>query len=88
MHEVLAAQIPAVIDYVVPGQEEGNAELLLNHGCAIRTHSARETASAVESILANDAKLGSEMRRKMGPLSLPDAATVTGRTILKNLNAK
>jgi processive 1,2-diacylglycerol beta-glucosyltransferase len=28
LHEVLAAKIPAVIDYVVPGQEEGNAEVL------------------------------------------------------------
>lgn len=88
VHEVLAAQIPAVIDYVVPGQEEGNAELLLNHGCALQTHSARETARAVESILADNARLGREMRQRMRPLSMPDAAAVTGRTILQALNLK
>jgi len=41
LHEVLAAHIPAVIDYVVPGQEEGNAELLLRHECAACVRSRR-----------------------------------------------
>jgi hypothetical protein len=53
LHEVLAAKIPAVIDYVVPGQEEGNAELLLRHDCALRSHTPQETGDCVRRLLEN-----------------------------------
>jgi len=82
LHEVLAARIPAVIDYVVPGQEEGNAELLLSKGAAIRTNRARKTAEAVRLILADDGRLGREMRERMQPLSVPDAALLTAHEVL------
>lgn len=82
LHEVLAARIPAVIDYVVPGQEEGNAEFLVaNHG-GIRTDSARESAEAVARILAGGGKLGQEMRAHMQPISVPDAALRAARELL------
>jgi processive 1,2-diacylglycerol beta-glucosyltransferase len=75
LHEVLAARIPAVIDYVVPGQEEGNAELLLSHDCALRSHQPDQTASAVRKILEDEGKLAHQMKSRMiPPLSLPDAA--------------
>ncbi|MBK8037969.1 MAG: hypothetical protein IPK22_12700 [Verrucomicrobiaceae bacterium] len=83
LHEVLAAQIPAVIDYVVPGQEEGNAEMLTSRACGIRTHSPQETAAAVESILTNDGAAGRRMRANMTPLSVPDAALKTAQAALK-----
>ncbi len=83
LHEVLAAQIPAVIDYVVPGQEEGNAEMLTSRACGIRTHSPQETAAAVESILTNDGAAGRRMRTNMTPLSVPDAALKTAQAALK-----
>ena len=83
MHEVLAARVPAVIDYVVPGQEEGNAEMLLSRRCGLRSHSPRETAKAVESILAEDCRLGREMSANMAPISVPDAAMRTARAALE-----
>ena len=83
LHEVLAARIPAVIDYVVPGQEEGNAEMLTSRACGIRTHSPKETAAAVESILTNDGAAGRRMRANMVPLSIPDAALKTAQAALK-----
>jgi processive 1,2-diacylglycerol beta-glucosyltransferase len=83
LHEVLAARIPAVIDYVVPGQEEGNAEMLLKHHCALRSVTPQETAAAVAQLLAHNAALAQSMRQRMiPPLSLPDAAHRTARTIL------
>ncbi|MBL9131439.1 MAG: hypothetical protein JNG86_09585 [Verrucomicrobiaceae bacterium] len=83
LHEVLAARIPAVIDYVVPGQEEGNAEMLTSRDCGIRTHSPAETAAAVQSILTNDGAAGRRMRANMQPLSVPDAAVKTAQAALK-----
>lgn len=74
LHEVLAARIPAVIDYVVPGQEEGNAEYLLSRDCALRSHSPAETAAHIAKLLADNCKLAREMSEKMRPFSVPDAA--------------
>lgn len=83
LHEVLAARVPAVIDYIVPGQEEGNADLLIRHGCAQLSHSPTETAACAARILENDSRLGRVMRSAMiPPLSLPDAADRTARLIL------
>ncbi len=86
LHEVLAARTPAIIDYVVPGQEEGNADMLLKHRCALRSTHPQETGSAAASMLANDAQLIHEMRARMvPPLSLPDAAEATANVILQHL---
>ncbi len=82
LHEVLAARIPAVIDYVVPGQEEGNAELLLSNHCALRTHTPKETGEAVTRILAYGGNLGRDMRAHMEPISVPDAALITAKAAL------
>lgn len=82
LHEVLAAKIPAVIDYVVPGQEEGNAEMLTKHDGGIVTKNAKETAAAVESILINNGAVGRRMRASMAKISVPDAAVRTAKAAL------
>ena len=82
LHEVMAAQIPAVIDYIVPGQEEGNAEMLTKHDGGIITKSAKETAAAVESILTNNSAVGRRMRGNMAKISMPDAAVRTAKAAL------
>lgn len=82
LHEVLAAKIPAVIDYVVPGQEEGNAEMLVKHDGGVVTKSAKETAAAVESILINNNAVGRRMRASMAKISMPDAAIRTAKAAL------
>lgn len=82
LHEVLAAKIPAVIDYVVPGQEEGNAEMLVKHDGGVVTKSAKETAAAVESILTNNNAVGRRMRTSMAKISMPDAAIRTAKAAL------
>ncbi len=82
LHEVLAAKIPAVIDYVVPGQEEGNAEILTKIDGGIVTRTPKETAAAVESILTNNAAVGRRMRASMAKMSVPDAALRTAKAAL------
>lgn len=82
LHEVLAAKIPVVIDYVVPGQEEGNAELLVKADGGIVTRTPQETAAAVESILTNNMAVGRRMRASMAKRSVPDAALRTAKAAL------
>ena len=83
LHEVLAAHIPAVIDYVVPGQEEGNAELLLRHACALRSHTPQETGECVRRLLENNATLAQQMRRNIAPHSEPEAAFKVADVVLR-----
>ncbi len=82
LHEVLAARIPPVIDYVVPGQEEGNAAMLLDNHCGLRSHSPQETAECVRRLLENQGSLGMTMRENMRPLSMPDAAMLSAHAVL------
>lgn len=74
LHEALAAQIPVIIDYVVPGQEEGNAELLTKHGVAVVSAGARATGELASRLLADQGAGCARMRECMKPLSVPDAA--------------
>ncbi len=74
LHEALAARIPAIIDYVVPGQEEGNAELLLQHQCGLRSQTPAETAAHLRRLLDNRLALAHTLRTHMQPLSVPGAA--------------
>lgn len=82
LHEVMAARIPPVIDYVVPGQEEGNADYLLSRHCALRSTTQQETGAAVARLLEHDARLARQMRERMLPISVPDAALRVAREIL------
>ncbi len=87
LHEVLAARIPPVIDYVVPGQEEGNAEVLLAHQCGLRSYSPAETAAHVRRLLNNGGTEARLMRENMLALSVPDAALRAARVILARAEA-
>jgi processive 1,2-diacylglycerol beta-glucosyltransferase len=74
LHESLAATCPAIIDYVVPGQEEGNAELLTKHGCGVTTRTPEETGREAAKMLENNRAEARRMKANMLAHSLPDAA--------------
>ncbi len=74
LHEALAATCPAIIDYVVPGQEEGNAELLTKHGCGVTTQSPRQTGQEAARLLADGAKVAKEMKARMVSLNEAESA--------------
>ncbi len=82
LHEVMAARTIPVIDYVVPGQEEGNADYLLTRNCALRSQTPQETGEAVARLLNNGGKLVRQMRENMLPVSVPDAALRVAHEVL------
>jgi processive 1,2-diacylglycerol beta-glucosyltransferase len=71
-----------VIDYVVPGQEEGNADYLLSRRCALRSRTPAETGVEVARALADGGKLARQIRENMLPISVPDAAMRVAHEVL------
>jgi processive 1,2-diacylglycerol beta-glucosyltransferase len=87
LHEALAASCPAIIDFVVPGQEEGNAELLTRHGCGITTNSPADTGAKAAGLLANNRAIARSMKSKMRHLNEPDAAMKIAQLVLDSQSA-
>lgn len=50
VHECIAAGVPAVINYVIPGQEEGNAQLLELTGCGCRSEESALTGALLREL--------------------------------------
>lgn len=64
-HECLAAGVPAVINYVIPGQEEGNARLLELTGCGCRSEDPSQTGALLREMFTGGglADMTAAMRR-------------------------
>ena len=84
--EAIAARCPMVVNQVVPGQEEGNCELLLRHSAG----SLATTPSAViDTLHAAFGERGREWERwheALGPLARPDAARAIAAHVLARVN--
>lgn len=55
--EILTSQVPFAIINPIPGQEEENAEFLLNSGAAVRIFDAKKTKPFLESLLSDEIRL-------------------------------
>ena len=85
LHEALAACCPAIIDYIVPGQEEGNAELLVMHDCGVVTRTPRETGIQAARFLEANRSEAIRLKRNMMRHSMPAASLTIARDILARL---
>jgi processive 1,2-diacylglycerol beta-glucosyltransferase len=74
LHEVMAGCRPAVVDWIVPGQEEGNAQMLLAVGGGVLSASPEDTAAQVQRLLADQQREARHMSTVMAAHSRPDAA--------------
>jgi processive 1,2-diacylglycerol beta-glucosyltransferase len=83
VQETIAAKTPMLIMQVVPGQEEGNAKLLLGHGCGALTETPAAIAQAVGNAFKDDARLWQEWEGNITKLSRPDASLVIARFLLE-----
>ena len=83
--ETIAAGCPMVISQIAPGQEEGNAQLLVdNHAGALALTPAR-IAETVQAAFADDARICREWMQNIARLSRPDAARDNARFILEQV---
>jgi processive 1,2-diacylglycerol beta-glucosyltransferase len=74
VQEAIAARTPMIITQVVPGQEEGNAQLLFDNRCAELCPTPVAIAQKMEQLFADDARLWREWYANISRLSRPDAA--------------
>lgn len=88
VQEAIAARTPMLITHVVPGQEEGNAQLLFENGCGALCETPDALATTIERLFARDAAEWREWERAIGALSKPDAALQIAGAILKEIESE
>jgi processive 1,2-diacylglycerol beta-glucosyltransferase len=71
--ECLAVGLPMVLISPIPGQEERNADYLMEQGVAVKAHDAGALEYKIDDLLSHGEKL-SRMRENMRGLGRPDAA--------------
>ena len=84
VHECFAAGVPVMVNFIIPGQEEGNADLLERLGCGCRSLVPGETGPLLAAMQA-DGRLAS-MRRAMAGHRRPDGALLIARKILQAIS--
>jgi processive 1,2-diacylglycerol beta-glucosyltransferase len=84
--EAVAALCPMVVNQVVPGQEEGNCELLLRHGAGAFAGSPEEVVETLRGAFADRGRLWGEWRAALAPISRPDAARAIAAHVLARVD--
>ena len=74
VQETIAAGCPMIINYVVAGQEEGNARLIIETNSGVIAKSPREVIFQMRRAFADDAKQWREWSANINKLSRPRAA--------------
>jgi processive 1,2-diacylglycerol beta-glucosyltransferase len=72
--EAIAARCPMIVSQVVPGQEEGNYELLRRHGVGALAETPEAVMAELNRAFADGGAVWGEWRAALGPLSRPNAA--------------
>jgi len=84
VQEALAARTPMIITQIVPGQEQGNARLLMESGAGELATTPSAIADAVRRTFADGASLYRKRFAATASLSHPDSAR-TSATFLESL---
>jgi len=85
VHEALAAACPMLIHHLVPGQEEGNLELLRRFNGGDLADQPGELATQLQSMLANDAARWRSMKKDLTSRARPGAAHCAAQFILDSI---
>jgi processive 1,2-diacylglycerol beta-glucosyltransferase len=80
--EAVAAACPVIFSRLVPGQEEGNWELLRRAGAGLLAAGPREIPGLVAGVFRDDARRWRELRANIKKISRPDAALAAARFLL------
>jgi processive 1,2-diacylglycerol beta-glucosyltransferase len=82
VQEALAAKVPMIITQIVPGQEEGNARLILDAKAGALATTPREIAAAVDHAFADGAREWMVWQQAASSLSRPTAADDIARFVV------
>jgi processive 1,2-diacylglycerol beta-glucosyltransferase len=79
--EAIAARCPMLVNQVVPGQEEGNYELLRRHGVGALVETPEAVVRSLRQAFANKGAVWLRWREALAPLARPEAS----RTIVAEM---
>ncbi len=85
--ESINALCPLLVSQIVPGQEEGNYELLRRHAAGALTETPEAIVAALDSLFANDAALWRTRRANLRNLARPSAARTIAAQVLGHVGA-
>ncbi len=74
VQEAIAARCPMILNQVIPGQEDGNAQLVKELEAGVVAEKNREVADWVGEAFAKDARLWKKWRGNLTKVSRPDAS--------------
>ncbi|MEY2879431.1 MAG: hypothetical protein RLZZ15_1811 [Verrucomicrobiota bacterium] len=72
--EAIAALCPMIVNQIVPGQEEGNYELLCRHGAGALAETPAAVIAALQRAFAHRGREWREWRAALATIARPDAA--------------
>lgn len=85
--EALAARCPMIVNQIVPGQEEGNYELLRRHGVGALAETPQAVVTALQRAFEARGRVWREWRAALQPLSRPTAARDIAAAVFAQANA-
>jgi processive 1,2-diacylglycerol beta-glucosyltransferase len=83
VQEAIAARTPVIISQVVPGQEEGNARLIIENDCGCLAPDPEAILEALDSTFSQDEKRLQTWVTNIAKLSKPDASLQIARFLLE-----
>jgi processive 1,2-diacylglycerol beta-glucosyltransferase len=83
--EAIAARCPMVVNQVVPGQEEGNCELLLRHGAGALATTPDAVIATLRAAFAGSGLGWGSWRAALEPMARPDAARTIAALVLAHV---
>lgn len=86
--ESVNALCPMLVNQIVPGQEEGNWELLRRHEAGALATTPREVVATLDRAFAGDAGLWRHWRAGLQRLARPDAARRIAAAVLERVAAR
>ncbi|MCX6951020.1 MAG: galactosyldiacylglycerol synthase [Verrucomicrobia bacterium] len=81
--EAIAARCPMIVNQVVPGQEEGNYELLRRHGVGALAETPDAIVRELRRAFADRGQVWSQWRTALSGLARPDAARAIATHVLR-----
>jgi processive 1,2-diacylglycerol beta-glucosyltransferase len=83
VQEAIAAACPMIINQVVPGQEEGNAQLITQTNSGTVAPSNDEVVATLTRAFADEGKLLREWSANIAKISRPAASLETAKFLLE-----
>ena len=72
--EAIAARCPMIVNQVVPGQEEGNCELLMRHGAGALATTPEAVVRTLKGAFSERGRKWAEWLAALEPMARPDSA--------------